>query len=175
MIGRRRAYGRSDRPMEGPRRTDPTVKCRGAPGFPDRSSLAVPPSNGGINSALRHSAPKRETLFVVAHPIWQISNSASSQNSTSRPASRPCCSQSSRARTLICCLSVLLRRVIVTRHGSALLPYEYAVPGALTVYLAYLSKFLKPVKDLAMAMLLGGVPAAVCSWLSDKSMRSQNA
>lgn len=26
-----------------------------------------------------------------------------------------------------------------------------------------------------MAMLLGGGPAAVCSWLSDKSMRSQNA
>lgn len=26
-----------------------------------------------------------------------------------------------------------------------------------------------------MAMLVGAIPAAVCSWLSDKSMRSQNA
>jgi len=52
-----------------------------------------------------------------------------------------------------------------------------AATAALTSVL--IVRFMSGVSDdlwpFLMVGLVGGVPAAVCSWLSDKSMRSQNA
>jgi len=52
-----------------------------------------------------------------------------------------------------------------------------AATAALTSVL--IVRFMSGVSDdlwlVLMVGLVGGVPAAVCSWLSDKSMRSQNA
>jgi hypothetical protein len=55
--------------------------------------------------------------------------------------------------------------------------FKTTAVGGLTSFLVLVflwSGFAEFWSDV-MAILLGAVPAAVCSWLSDKSMRSQNA
>ena len=74
-------------------------------------------------------------------------------------------------------LALLLAWVDWALSANRLRVVGTAATAALTSVL--IVRFMSGVSDdlwpVLMVGLVGGVPAAVCSWLSDKSMRSQNA